>query len=147
MIIYSMMAFSKGNLRQFESNILVEVFALHLRNLDEFFGRKQSNSDYMKPEHFVEWRSDYRSNPEIMRRASHEISHLTYDRKAPGEKEPWDAGKYFEPIRKECIRFLELVSENKELLEFQNNRTKHSEVLSILRELTPIPNKGAGGND
>lgn len=111
----------------------LEVFAIHSRNLNEFFGKKNQRRCYMKPEDFVsEWRRDYVFNTDLKERADLQVAHLTYERQAPEEKTDWAYENIFTNLRVPCLAFLEAVRSQKGLMEYHDNRNRTDVLLSAL---------------
>ncbi len=113
-------------------NVWIEVFAIHARNLNEFFCKKGFGKAYMKPDHFVTWKFDYVFDESLARRASAHVAHLTYDREIPGKKTPWFLDAFFIPLQKQCMRFLELIAQNDALMAFQYNKARTDNLLNQL---------------
>lgn len=88
------------------TSAFVELFAIHLRNLIEFFCMP-SESKYVRAQDFFDNPADWPPNmpgtlKDALRRANEEVSHLTWGRKA-GNPPAWDTAhllKEIEPIAK-----------------------------------------------
>jgi hypothetical protein len=108
----------------------LEVFAIHARNLNEFFAKPEKCRGYMKPHHFIPtWTYKYEFDANLHRRASGQIVHLTYRRQRPEEKTPWPLEEHFNALRKEAIVFLEAVASDEALMTYHQNR-KRTKTLS-----------------
>jgi hypothetical protein len=91
----------------FYRNATIESFAVHARNLNEFFKGK-GDSDDIKPSAF-----GYPERPkevflpaDTLTRLNAEISHIGYRRKARGEKWPWSFAQVAHPLKKPCCDFI-----------------------------------------
>lgn len=132
MLANALITLTRPNLSALERNVWIEVFAVHARNLNEFFCKKDFGKSYMKPSHFVLWQYDYTLDNDLAKRASAHVTHLTYDREVPGKKTPWLVDNFFIPLQKQSIRFLNSVSQNESLMLFQNNRTRTAQLSGLL---------------
>ena len=132
MLTQSLFALCQRDLSLLARNVWIEVFAIHARNLNEFFCAKDFGKAYMKPDHFVSWKVDYVFNESLARRASAHVAHLTYDREIPGEKTPWLLDDFFIPLHKQCVRFLRLIAQQEPLMLFQNNKARTNNLLNQL---------------
>lgn len=110
----------------------LEVFAIHARNLNEFFTKKDFGGGYMKPHHFVAWTYSYDFDSTIARRASNQIAHLTYDRERPEEKTPWPFEQNFKALREPSLAFLRAVSSVEPLMAYHANKTRTEALLDFL---------------
>jgi hypothetical protein len=77
-------------------NALIESFAIHLRNLTEFFYDKPTKG-YVRAQHFLDdpkaWQANHRMTPTLRQardKANDEVSHLTEGRKPPGQQQGWN---------------------------------------------------------
>ncbi len=132
MLTYSVLSLASGNLDGLSQNVWIEIFAIHARNLNEFFGAQKDVGAYMRPSHFVTWEYDYSENNSLARRASAHVSHLTYDREIPGKKTQWATTEYFFPLQAQSLRFLGLISGVESYMAFQNNRTRTAKLIELL---------------
>lgn len=132
MLTHSLFVLIQGELSSSDRNAWIEVFAIHSRNLNEFFARKDSGGAYMRPDHFVQWLYDYSFDSGLARRASSQVAHLTYDREVPGKKTPWVIDEYFFPLRNQAVRFLQEILSVPELMSFQRNRERTMSLLDFL---------------
>jgi len=137
MLTYSLLALSKGKLDGLSQNVWIEIFAIHARNLNEFFGAKKDAGAYMRPSHFVTWEYDYSEDKRLARRASAHVSHLTYDREVPGKKTPWAATEIFFPLQNQSLRFLGLISKNEPYMAFQHNQKRTASLIELLGSIRP----------
>lgn len=134
-----MLIFCAHKLRSFgpgwDGSALLESFAVHARNLDEFFGNEKEVNGYMKPGHFVpSWDYGYRSDVALIRRASAQVSHLTYDRQTPQEKTAWDCPSITQRLLIPARQFLECVARDQALMAYQNNRERTLALLKLIPE-------------
>lgn len=107
----------------------LEVFAIHARNLNEFFAE---GSGYMEPRDFVPWSYDYERNDALVRRANSQIAHLTYDRERPEEKTDWPYKDYFNPLQEQSLKFLQAVVTVEPLMAYHHNRKRTEALLDLL---------------
>jgi hypothetical protein len=111
----------------------LEVFAIHARNLNEFFAKEEEGGGYMKPHHFVpSWTYRYVFDTKLARRASSQIAHLTYDRDRPEEKTPWPFAPHFKSLRAQALSFLKAVTSDEALMAYHSNRARTQRLLDIL---------------
>ena len=110
----------------------LEVFAIHARNLNEFFAKGKETGGYMKPHHFVPWTYTYISDTQLARRASSQIAHLTYDRERPEEKTPWPFEPHFKALREQSLAFLQAVLLVESLMLYHANRARVGALLDFL---------------
>jgi hypothetical protein len=110
----------------------LEVFAIHARNLNEFFAKEKESGGNMKPHHFVPWNYPYVFDKKLARRASSQIAHLTYDRERPEEKTPWPFATHFKSLREQSIAFLYAVTSVEALMAYRSNRTRTQRLLDLL---------------
>ncbi|MFW5990746.1 MAG: hypothetical protein ACOCQX_00815 [Candidatus Nanoarchaeia archaeon] len=110
---------------QIELNLSIESFAIHARNLVEFFnGKVVKRKNYIRAEHYLnkentqKFREIMDKNSALVKyifdKANHQIAHLTFERIEPrfkGANKAWDLKKIdaFNSIIKS---FLDLTSEN-----------------------------------
>ena len=113
----------------------LEVFAIHARNLNEFFSSKDFGRGYMKPEHFVPWTYSYVFDKGLDRRASSQVAHLTYDRERPEEKTQWPIEKIYRSLREQSLTFLKAVARVKSLMNYGTNQARTEELLRILPQI------------
>ncbi len=110
----------------------LEVFAIHARNLNEFFARAKEKGGYMKPHHFVPWTYTYVFDSKLARRAASQIAHLTYDRERPEEKTPWPFEPHFESLREQSLTFLRAVASVESLMAYHANGSRTEALLRLL---------------
>lgn len=113
----------------------LEVFAIHARNLNEFFSEGEERGGYMKPHHFVTWTYSYTFDTQLARRASAQIAHLTYDRERPEEKTPWPFKAHFTMLREPSLDFLQAVFAVDSLMSYHANRRRTEALISILPQI------------
>ena len=113
----------------------LEVFAIHARNLNEFFAEGEARGGYMKPHHFVTWTYTYVFDANLARRASAQIAHLTYDRERPEEKTPWPFEEHFKALRVPALEFLRAVAAVDPLMAYQQNRRRTQELTAFLPKI------------
>jgi len=110
----------------------LEVFAIHARNLNEFFAKTEEKGGYMKPHHFVPWTYPYVFDSKLARRASSQIAHLTYDRERPEEKTPWPFKPHFKSLCEQSLTFLRAVVSVESLMTYHANRARAEALLDLL---------------
>jgi len=110
----------------------LEVFGIHARNLNEFFALKDFGRAYMKPSHFVTWTYTYVFDKDLARRASSQVTHLTYDREKPEEKTQWPIEPIFKALRKQSLAFLKAVAVDESLMKYGSNNLRTEELLVVL---------------
>jgi hypothetical protein len=110
----------------------LEVFAIHARNLNEFFAKGQEGGGYMKPHHFVAWTYRYVFDTKLARRASSQIAHLTFDRERPDEKTPWPFEQNFKALREPALAFLRSVVVVDSLMAYHANRQRTEDLIALL---------------
>lgn len=116
----------------------LEVFAIHARNLNEFFGKKNQRREYMKPADFVtDWSHPYAFDQDVADRANLQVAHLTYEREAPHEKTNWPVVRIVEKLKAPCLSFLVSVQKQEALMGYQDNRTRTDYLLAELPKLFP----------
>ena len=138
MLTESVLALSRANVAgTSDANAWLEVYALHFRNLNDFFSNKVGNDNdgYMKPHHFVEWVYSYAFDGPLAGRASSQVAHLTYNRERPEEKSSWPIKTSFGRLREQSIAFLNAVADVEPLMNYKANRARTSSLLLILRRL------------
>lgn len=113
----------------------LEVFAIHARNLNEFFAKEEDRGGYMKPHHFVSWTYSYTFDIALARRASSQVAHLTYDRERPEEKTPWPFAAHFISLRDQVLPFLQAVEKNDALMAYHSNRARTHALLDVLPKI------------
>ncbi len=139
------------------TNAWLEAFAIHARNLNEFFGERTDSDTYILPKDLVpEWKVAYRFDGKLQSRASAEIAHLTYNRERSNEKTQWNLPGIFEAFRDPMLRFLEAVRHKEHLMEHDTNRIRTRELITYIGEIpvissvpdnTPVPTGPANPND
>jgi hypothetical protein len=111
----------------------LEVFAIHARNLNEFFGKQTGYPSDMKPNHFVAWDySCYAFDNDLQTRANKQVAHLTYERETPEEKTGWAVCKIFESLQAPSLVFLKAVRAVDEMMNYKDNRSRTEELLVFL---------------
>ncbi len=110
----------------------LEVFAIHARNLNEFFAKEEEGGGLMKPHHFVSWTYPYAFDAKLARRASSQIAHLTYDRERPEEKTSWPFQQHFTTLREQSLAFLRAVRVVDALMAYHANRARTDRLLDVL---------------
>jgi hypothetical protein len=114
----------------------LEVFAIHARNLNEFFGTKRRWAEDMRPEDFISgWSHGYAFDSEIKDRADKQVAHLTYQRETPEEKTNWPVARILTNLRVPCLDFLRAVHTQKDLMGYNDNQVRTE---MLLRELPKI---------
>jgi hypothetical protein len=108
------------------------VFAIHARNLNEFFAKEQERGGYMKPHHFALWKYPYVFDSKLARRASSQIAHLTYDSERPEEKTAWPFQQHFKALREQSLAFLRAVASVESLMGYHQNRARVEALLGIM---------------
>ena len=92
---------------QVELNLSLDSFAIHARNLIEFFkGKEIKGKNYMRAEHYLteenmnEFRKIMQENSDLVKyvfdKANHQVAHLTFERIEPkfkGSNKAWDLKK------------------------------------------------------
>jgi hypothetical protein len=114
-----------------DHNAWIESFAIHARNLNDFFGKKPRGG-YMKPDHFVKDWGSYAFEKKIERRASNQIAHLTYDREGQQEKTRWPAKEFLNDLRKPCLSFLKAVAKVDALMAYDKNKQRTEALIALL---------------
>jgi len=133
MLTYSLLALCRpGVSTSQDGSGWLEVFAIHARNLNEFFAKTKEKGGYMKPHHFVPWTYSYVFNLKLARRASSQIAHLTYDRERPEEKTSWPFEPHFKSLREQSLTFLQAVVLVEPLMEYHSNRSRTKALLDLL---------------
>ena len=59
MLTHSLLALHRRYLSRPEGNAWLEVFAIHSRNLNEFYSNKKLEKAYMRPSDFITWQYSY----------------------------------------------------------------------------------------
>src|SRR5690242_4290830 len=90
MLTRALLELSNPNLPNGFGNAWMESFAIHARNLNEFFGLKKKHEEYMRAVDFIEWSIPYHFNRKLNARASEQVAHLTFNRENPEKKTNWD---------------------------------------------------------
>ncbi len=103
-VVYEIMMFKATNLlllsninEQVSKNVLLESFAVHSRNLFDFFYKKRINDDIVAIDfignkaQFRKDKSKKRNMQTLARKANKQISHLTYSRNNYNSRtKPWN---------------------------------------------------------
>ena len=136
MLTGALMALCRPDLSPVDGSGWMEVFAIHARNLNEFFGVNDPGGAYMRPAHFVPWKYSYTFDKNLARRASGQIAHLTYDREKPEDKTQWPFEEIFKKLRLQYIDFLKAVASVEPLMAYHQNRRRVEVLLDRLPRLT-----------
>ena len=132
MLVHALLALCRADLSLSDKSGWLEVFAVHARNLNEFFAAKDFGPAYMKPYDFIARSIHYEFDRGLAHRASAQVAHLTFDRERPEEKTPWAFEKYFKGLRVPALEFLRLVAPEEPLMAYHSNRQKTQRLLAIL---------------
>jgi hypothetical protein len=133
MLTHSLCALCRpGVARSPDGSGWLEVFAIHARNLNEFFAKEGDKRGYMKPHHFVTWTYPYDFDSQLDVRASSQIAHLTYNRERPEEKTPWPFEPHFKALREQSLAFLRAVVVVESLMVYHANRPRAEALLDLL---------------
>jgi len=135
MLAYSLLALNRPGIAPPDGSGWLEVFAIHARNLNEFFAKGEEKGGYMKPHHFVPWTYTYVFDSKLARRASGQIAHLTYDRERPEEKTPWPFETHFKSLREQALTFLRAVVLVESLMTYHENRARTKALLDLLSRI------------
>jgi hypothetical protein len=135
MLIHSLLALCRPGISPPDGSGWLEVFATHARNLNEFFAVKDFGGAYMKPIHFVAWTHSYVFDTDLARRASGQVSHLTYDRERPEEKTSWPFERHFKALRGPSLAFLKAVRQQEPLMAYHANRARTDALLDVLPKI------------
>jgi hypothetical protein len=142
MLTHAVFALSERNLRNDYRNAWIESFAIHARNLNEFFGIKKKPKDdkkgYMRAGHFVEWNNSYQINGKLDARACEQVAHITFNREAPEKKTGWDVKGVYELLRVPSMEFLKAVAADETLMAWGDNRQQTEELLSFLPRIAIV---------
>jgi hypothetical protein len=132
MLTNALVALCRPGLPPSDGSGWMEVFAIHARNLNEFFAEKYFKGAYMKPDHFVSWTYSYQFDAKLQRRASSQVAHLTYDREKPEEKTQWPFELIFKTLREPSLTFLRAVVIVESLMAYRANRARTETLLNLL---------------
>lgn len=135
MLTHSLMALCTPGYTTSQKNAWLECFAIHARNLNEFFGESAAGKSYMQPRHFVSWKASYTFDRNLARRASAHIAHLIYDRERPEEKTPWPIPEIFKSLREPSLKFLRALAADQSLMEYGHNRERTEALLVTLPKI------------
>ncbi len=135
MLVHALLALCRPDISPRDGSGWLEVFATHARNLNEFFAPKDFGGAYMKPSHFVAWTHSYVFDTDLARRASAQVSHLTYDRERPEEKTSWPFERHFKSLREPALVFLKEVRQQESLMAYHANRMRTEALLEVLPKL------------
>ncbi len=135
MLTHSLVALCSKGYSMPQNNAWLECFAIHARNLNEFYGEAADGKSYMRPRDFISWNFSYPFNRDLARRASAQIAHLIYDRERPEEKTPWPIPEIFESLREPSLVFLRAVASVSPLMDYGQNRERTE---ALLLELPKI---------
>jgi hypothetical protein len=132
MLTHSLLTLPKTELSRFERNAWIEVFAIHSRNLNEFYSDKRFGKAYMRPSDFITWQYNYSFDALLARRASAQVAHLTYDRHGSGQKTPWPFEIFFKSLRDASLNFLREISHVESLMAFEKNHERCATLVNLL---------------
>jgi len=132
MLTSALFALCRPGLADVDGSGWMEVFAIHARNLNEFFAQKDHGGGYMRPDHFVTWIYSYKFDSGLCRRASGQVAHLTYDREKPEDKTQWPFEEVFKALREQCLVFLGAVVLVEPLMAYRANRRRVDALLATL---------------
>ena len=118
-----------------DDNAWLESFAIHARNLNEFFGDDEKPKSFMRANHFVEWTYTRIFDRNLHRRASAQVAHLTYDRDCGAEKSPWPVADIFSGLQTQSQTFLKAVAANPALMAHRSNRSRTEYLLHFLPKI------------
>lgn len=135
MLIVALLALSRPGISPADGSGWLEVFAIHARNLNEFFGPRSPGDEYMRPDDFVPWIYAYAFDGRLAGRASAQIAHLTYNRERPEEKSPWPFETHFLELRTPAIEFLTAVTSVESLMDYQQNRARAAALLDTFPKI------------
>ena len=123
----------------------LEAFAIHARNLNEFFSRTRPTpkaqtgklgkkaqrelTDIYPNDIIPGWTSTFKGSAELKRRADKQVAHLTYDRERPTEKSNWPTGEFLPPIMAEARRFVEECATQPEIMSYFENGQRITDLL------------------
>lgn len=138
MLTHAIFALSERNLPNDYRNAWMESFAIHARNLNEFFGHKKKHKQYMRAVDFVEWNDPYKIDWKLNDRASEQVAHLTFNREGPEEKTDWDFKGIYESLRALSMKFLMAVAADETLMAWGDNRQQTEELLSFLPRIAIV---------
>src|SRR5262245_19250191 len=124
MLTHSLLTLPRRDLSRPERNAWIEVFAIHSRNLNEFYSNKEFGKAYMRPSDFITWHHHYSFDKVLAGRASAQVAHLTYNRPGPGQRPSWPVEVFFTSLRDASLHFLREVSRVESLLIFEKNRER-----------------------
>lgn len=108
--------------KSFLTSALLESFAIHLRNLTDFFytGREDARGDDLIAADFCDPASSWDPGPmpqtlrDAKDRANKEVSHITYKRKdASDPAKPWPVGRLASELNVLAQRFAAVASDRK----------------------------------
>lgn len=139
-IVYEIMMFEgtahklMGNVQdQFEKNILLESFAIHSRNLFEFFYTKKKRKDDMvvgdftiRKHEFILKRTRKRNLENLTKKTNKQVAHLTYSRNNYNvSTKGWDVSKINNYMNKTILAFFDCL-EDKQKVWFQHYYKKYN---------------------
>jgi|GEM_PF-2054065 len=115
-------------------NVYLESFLIHARCIVEFFCNPNAGYNKMKPCHFVPDYALQSVEDKLKRRIDHEVAHLTYDRKKPGELGNWPIREVAFPLYSLGLHFFQAIQSNDELMAFANNRAETEELIQTFEK-------------
>lgn len=145
-VLYEMWMFSESLLRlsarlpldQFENNLHLEGFVIHVRCLDEFFNtnRRKKSADDILPTYFgyTGAKALYAKRVSTVRMHK-EMAHLSHARKSNPADKRWTPYAEILKIAPVCIDFLKFVAQDAALMGFQSNKAVCFNALRIIERL------------
>lgn len=139
-IVYEIMMFEETSHKllsnvqdQFEKNVLIESYAIHSRNLFDFFYTKRKIKDDMiandfllKKKEFKVKRVKKRILQNLTRKTNKQIAHLTYSRNTYNSAtKPWNVPKISDCMNKTILVFFECL-ENEQKTWFRDFYKKYN---------------------
>lgn len=126
-------------------NGIVELRALHARNIAEFLLKKANDSEYLSAADYFDdfWLADRAAVGRVLDRASGEIAHLSTSRVTDGDhfagakSKAWPLAEYF-PLLTHANSFVERLLLSDKLAWNPDLRSKFQEVLAGIRSLLAV---------
>jgi hypothetical protein len=127
-IVYEIMMFNGTNMKlqtgvsdQFEKNILLESFAIHCRNLFDFFYKKRKYVDDIvaydyisQKKQFIHERTKTRILKNLTEKANKQVAHLTYKRNNYNRRtKGWSVGIIAINMNNTIVAFLKCLDSDK----------------------------------
>jgi len=138
MLTLALLELGKPNLPNGFGNAWMESFAIHARNLNEFFGHKKKHDEYMRAIDFIHWSNPYQFDWKLNNRASEQVAHLTFNRENPEKKTDWDFKGIYESLRVPSVEFLKAVAADETLMGWRDNRQETEELLNFLPRINIV---------